>query len=166
LHKDFTKIDSLNAKLNLLTLSYYFPDIKNTYQELVATGQLSLIEDLDITTRIIDFYLFTNDNAITFTKNNDNVFYKQVSPFLNQLIHVNLDESFLEDDELNLLEVDNNITNYINIELQKPKNKLTLLNAIKTNILIQEGNYYLIEETLILGNELTKQIDKELDSIN
>jgi hypothetical protein len=159
--KSFTKIDSLNDKLNELAFAHSFPNTNNTYQELVSSGQLSLINDKELSLELIDFYLFCEDNFIEVKKNNDNLYFKEVYPILNKLSQITL--SF---DELNHEEImiNNNeiINEYLNIELDKPANILALLNAIKTQTTIQKIHLAIAKETLEGGIQLTAVIDKYL----
>jgi hypothetical protein len=50
--------DTLNKRLNYLTYSESFPNINNTYTELVYSGKQSLIQDPYLSTDIIGVYLF------------------------------------------------------------------------------------------------------------
>lgn len=158
--QSFTKIDSLNDKLNSLTFTYNFPNTNNTYQELVSSGQQSLIKDKDLSLELIDFYLFCEDNFIEVKNNNDNVYYKEVYPILNKLSQNN---NLLEDDNSDKEPINNVfINNYLKSELEKPANTLALHNALKTQSMIQTIHLAIAEETLEGGIELTAVIDKYL----
>ena len=61
-----------------------------------------------------------------------------------------------------MLEVDNNLTLLLSNELEKPTNILQLLNAIKTQIIIQTNHLYMVKETLEAGKNLIVEIDKDL----
>ena len=158
--KSFTKIDSLNKKLNDVTFTYNFPNTNNTYQELVSSGQQSLIKDKELSLELIDFYLFSEDNFIEIKNNNDNIYYKEVYPILNKLSQNNI---LLEDDE-SIIEPINNvfINKYLKTELEKPANTLALLNALKTQAMIQKNHLQITKETLEGGIELIALIDKYL----
>ena len=159
--KSFTKIDSLNNKLNVLTFAHSFPNTNNTYQELVSSGQLSLIKDKELSLELIDFYLFCEDNFIEVKKNNDNLYFKEVYPVLNKLSQYNLSFEKLNNEEIM---INNNeiINEYLNIELDKPANILALLNAIKIQTTIQKIHLAIAKETLEGGIQLTAVIDKYL----
>ena len=156
--KSFTKIDSLNNKLNVLTFAHSFPNTNNTYQELVSSGQQSLIQEKELSLELIDFYLFCEDNFIEVKNNNDNLYYKEVYPVLNRLSQNNI---FLEDDDEEIVN-NKTVNQYLITELDKPKNILALLNAIKTQRIIQTIHLEIAKETLEGGKELTTEIDKYL----
>lgn len=158
----FSDIDSLDAKLNILMITDNFPYIDNTYQELVSSGQLGLIKNKELSTDIIDYYLFTKDSEIDVRNNIENVFYIIIYPVLNELVQIQLEADGLEEDEMDLLVVDEDIRNYILKKLESYDVKLALLNAIKTRILINETHLTLVEETLEISEELTNKIDKQI----
>jgi len=160
--KSFTEIDSLNSKLNLLLTVDNFPNVNNTYQELVSSGQQSLIKNKDLSITIIDYYLLCNSSYLDIKSNNDNVYYKQVCPTLYNLSQTSLAATNIYDDELMLLENDDISTTILNTELEKPANILQLLNAIKTQIIIHTNHLEMVEDILAFGKEVIIEIDKEL----
>lgn len=162
LKKSFTKIDSLNEKLNMLMISQPFPNTDNTYQELISSGQLSLIEDQDLSTNIIDFYLLTEECEQTIMLNINHVYYKEIYPVFNKFTQVELDELELEDDELMLLNSEEHLTADILTRLKSPKESLALLNAIKTHILIITHHQDLVKLVLDEIDAMSKEIEDEL----
>lgn len=159
--QSFTKIDSLNDKLNTITFTDDFPNTNNTYQELVSSGQQTLIKDKELSLQVIDFYLFCQDNFIDVKNNNDNLYYKEIYPVLNKLSQIHTDFEILENDEENSLH-NNAVNEYLKKELEKPANILALLNAIKKHTSIQMIHLEIAEETLEGGKELIAFIDNYL----
>ncbi|MGK0414390.1 MAG: hypothetical protein ACJA1B_002614 [Polaribacter sp.] len=158
----FAKIDSLNEKLNALTFADNFPNINNTYQELVSSGQQTLIKEKELSLELIDFYLFCEDNFLDVKNNNDNIYYKEVYPVLNKLSQIYVTFKDLNEDEESAINNINVLNSYLTSELEKPANILALLNAIKTQTMILVAHLELAEETLIGGKELVVQIDEYL----
>lgn len=158
----FAKVDSLNHKLNLLMISDNFPNINGTYQELVNSGQQSIIQDKDLSVDIIDYFLFCDDNEIDFNINNENVFYKDIYPVFSELHQQNMLELDLPPEEQYLLVSDERSNAFIQKKLEEPENILKLLNALRTNILIDDYHLSMVVETLEIGKELTEKIDKYL----
>jgi hypothetical protein len=158
----FTEIDSLNSKLNSLMTAVNFPNTNNTYQELVNSGQQTLISDKELSIEIIDFYLFCEDNYIDVKNNNDNVFYKEVHPALYSLHQTNLSELELTEAEDNLMKEDDLTNEYLKKKLKDPENVLRLLNALKTNIILDTSHLELTKETLEGGIDLIQKIDNYL----
>lgn len=161
-HKNFRKIDSFNEKVNVLSLSQNFPNINNTYREMISSGQLSLIKNKELSTDIIDYYLFTEDCDLDITNDIENVFYKEVYPVLTKLSQVSLIDLDLAPEEEGLLDLDKNLENHIFKKLENPSTKLSFLNAIKTTVLIDDYHLLMIKETLNVMDSLVVKIDKQL----
>ena len=160
--KDFSKIDSLNEKLNNLMVSDNFPNINNTYQELVSSGQQNIISDKELSIDIIDYYLFCNDNYMDIKNDNDNIFYKEVHPVFYSLSETQLTDFELSKEELSLQEPNKEVSEYIKKQLRNPELILKLLNALKTTIIVHTEHLEMITETLSAGKELIQQIDDYL----
>ena len=160
--KGFTQIDSLNDKLNFLMIVDDFPNTNNTYQELVNSGQQTLISSKELSIDIIDYYLFCSDNYISFKNNNDNIYYSKVYTVFNRLSQTSLADIELDESEDYLLDDDKISSQFIKNELKKPENILELLNAIKTQIIIHTTYLSMVEETLTASKELIIDIDKYL----
>lgn len=158
----FSEIDSLNSKLNTLMVADNFPNINNTYQELVNSGQQNIIQDKDVSLDIIDFYLFTEDNEIDFTNNYDNVFYEEIYPVFSSLHQTSLVGEEFEGGEEFLFIDDPKTNEYLKKKLKEPENVLRLLNAIRTNIAMDVFHLDMVNETLEVGDELVKKIDNYL----
>lgn len=160
-YQSFTKIDSLNIKLNALMSADNFPNINNTYQELVSSGQQTLIQNKNLSIDIIDYYLFCEDNYIDFENNNNNIFYKVVFPIFYNSSQISLVD--LNEGEQDLLINDTIIHNFINDELNKPSVIYKLVNAIKIKIIILSNHLEMVNETLSDSKELVKKIDTYLE---
>ena len=139
-----------------------FPNTNNTYQELVNSGQQTLIQNKDLSIDIIDFYLFCEDNFRDVKNNNDNVFYKEIHPVLYGLHQTSLIEMELPKEDRELLWEDQATNEYLLKKLEIPENKLKMLNALKTNILMDDYHLSMVEETLEAGIDLIKKIDNYL----
>lgn len=139
-----------------------FPNINNTYQELVNSGQQNLIKNKDLSIDIIDYFLFCEDNDIDFQNNNNNVFYKEIHPVFYGLHQTSLAEMELPETEDYLMKNDVSTQKYLRKKLEEPENVLRMLNAIKTNMLMDEFHLDMVDETLEAGADLVAKIDKYL----
>lgn len=155
----YANVDSLSFKLNQLMLSYTYPNIDNTYRELLSSGQVSLIENNDLISEIIDFYLFTDELKINFKTNQNQVFYGEVYTTLNKYAAIDLSEH----DDKNLLFEDKEVTTYIVNQLKQPKNRLELTNAIKNKIIIISDYLINVNESIEFVDKMIKAIDDEID---
>lgn len=161
-NKDFQNIDSLNEKLNLLMEVDNFPNINNTYQELVSSGQQALIKSKELSVSIIDYYLYSEDNYIDIKNNNDNVYYRELHPMFYDLAQIVIIQDELYDDQENLFETDDEIAAILEKKLENKEVKIKFLNALKTLILINKLQLEMIDETIELGRILVQKIDDEL----
>lgn len=160
--KDFQNIDSLNEKLNLLMEVDNFPNINNTYQELVSSGQQALIKNKELSVSIIDYYLYSEDNYIDIKNNNDNVYYRELHPMFYNLAQIVILEDELYDDKENLFETDDEIAIILKKKLENEETKIKFLNALKSLILINKLQLEMIDETIKMGKVLVQKIDDEL----
>lgn len=162
IHKNFAKIDSLNHRLNDLLITYDFPNVNNTYTELVSSGQFGLIKDKTISIDIINYYLNSDENAKSTNSDIVNIFYPEISTAINQFSEVEVYDEDIKEGEEYLLDLDKEISKHLNKLLTKTSTKLTLINAIKTKIHLQNTHLILAKETLSLNDSLIKKIDKYL----
>lgn len=162
IHKSFVKVDSLNQRLNSLLLTYNFPNINNTYTELVSSGQFGLIKEKMLSIDIINYYLNSDENAKTTNSDIVNIFYPEVSTVINKFSEVEVYDEDIKEGEEYLLDLDEDANKYIKNLLSKTSTKLALINAIKTKIQIQSSHLITVEETLKLNDTLIKSIDKYL----
>lgn len=161
-YKSFKNVDSLNQRLNSLLFSYNFPNINNTYTELISSGQFGLIKNKTLSIDIINYYLSCKENEAATNSDIVNIFYPEISTVINKFSQIELYEEDLKEGEENLLITDNDLTKYIYRLLEKTDSKLALTNALKTKIQIQNGHLINVEETLELNDSLIKSIDKYL----
>lgn len=156
----YSKIDSLSFKLNQLMGSDTYPNIDNTYRELLSSGQVSLIENDSLVLNIIDFYLFTDELENIYKVNQSQVFYGEVYSTLNKYSEVDISH-FVEEE--NLLFQDKEAQKHILSELEKPNNRLALTNAIKTKILVISDYLLSVNESLNLVDKMINEIDDEIE---
>ena len=160
--KSFVKVDSLDENLNSLMSTFIYPNINNTYTELVSSGKYDLIEDKILSTEIIGYFSYINEQHVNIKKEIDNVFYPEVYPAYNKFSQLELTTDIPGLDESFIIEKDEDVNNYIISLLDKPASKLLLMNAIKTQISLLSDNLIVIEETLEYITEITKHIDDYL----
>jgi len=164
--KSFIGIDSLNSKLNLLMYAQFFPNTNNTYQELVSSGQLSLIKNNNVSLEVIDFYLYTADIESVFKNDINNIFYPQIYPVISNLVQVDIADFLQDESDDYLLEKLPPISSLIEKKLENLSTRLALENAIKLKILILSDQLTLIDEVKKGAKELDVLVQKELDEHN
>lgn len=158
----FALVDSLNHRLSTLMMADNFPNINNTYQELVNSGQQNLIKDKDLSIDIIDYFLFCEDNEIDFTNDYDNIFFQEIYPVFSGLQQTSMAELEFKGDEDYLNVEYEKINTYIQLKLEEPENVLRMMNAIRINIAMDQFHLEMVTETLEAGVDLVKKIDDYL----
>lgn len=158
----FENVDSLSFKLNQLMSTYKYPNIDNTYEELISSGKVSLIENYDLLTDIIDFYLNTDEVDFMFSTNEEQVFYEEVYSVLIKYSEVDISK-FIESNDINKSDIE--IQNYILSELKKPRVKLELTNAIKNKIIIVSDYLITVDESIADVDRMISAIDTEINTL-
>jgi len=158
----FARLDSLNERLSVLMAADNFPNIDNTYQELVNSGQQNLIQDKDLSIDIIDYFLFCEDNEIDFNTNYENIFFEEIYPVFSGLHQTNLAELEFEGNEDYLNVEDQKTNEYLKKKLEEPENVLRMINALRINIAMDIFHLEMVTLTLKEGNNLVKKIDNYL----
>lgn len=158
----FENVDSLSFKLNQLMSTYKYPNIDNTYEELISSGKVSLIENYDLLTDIIDFYLNTDEVDFMFSTNEEQVFYEEVYSVLIKYSEVDISK-FIESNDINKSDIE--IQNYILSELKKPRVKLELTNAIKNKIIIVSDYLITVDESIADVDRMISAIDTEINNL-
>ena len=77
-NKTFLEVDSLDKKLNFLMRSFTFPNINNTYSELVSSGKFDLIQEKELSLNIIDYFIYIEENHTNTKTAIINVFYPEI----------------------------------------------------------------------------------------
>lgn len=160
--QSFQGIDSLNNKLGSLMFAQFFPNTNNTYQELVSSGQLSLIKNNNLSLEVIDYYLYSADNEEVFKNDLDNIFYPQIYPVLSDLVQVDIEPFLQDDDSDDLLQQLPPISSLIQKRLVDVSTRLALENAIKLKLLILSDQLEVIKETKKGAEVLNKLLEDEL----
>ena len=161
--KNFKDIDSLNDKLNFLIETYNFPNINNTYTELISSGQFSLIQDKELSINIINFYLFSQENFEIVKINIDNIFYPEVYPTIKKLSQITMYEEDIKENEDYLTVENETFKLLIENRLKNTGTQLDLLNALKIRIQILNEHVYMIDDLLTFAKELITSIDFYLE---
>jgi hypothetical protein len=160
--KSYVTIDSLSKKLNQLMLTYNYPNIDNTYRELLSSGQVSLIENKDLYSEVIGFYLYTSEIDYQFKTNENRVFYGEVYSILIKYSEIDLIDYTTNED---LLFKDEEVQDFINSQLSTTKGKQELTNAIKNKIIIVSDYLLTVDESIENVDRMMAAIDDEIDTL-
>lgn len=156
----FKEVDSLSSKINQLLISDPFPNVDNTYRELVSSGQVALIENDSLVLDIIDFYIYNDKLENIFKTTQEEIFFGSIYPILNKFAAIDI-SGYTENEDV--IFEDETVNNYILKALENPKNKLELINAIKNKIIITTQYREDISESLKMIDTMINYIDDEID---
>lgn len=159
----FLNMDSLSIGLNQLMTPLSYPNINNTYSELLSSGQVFLIENEDVLIDIIDFYLHIKEENAMFSAYRNEEFYRLISPVFYKYTQVSIQNT---DKKEQLNTNDNSIDLYIQNTLKNPKHKLELVNALKNYWVILTNQKEILDFRLKECDKMIKMIDKEIARLN
>jgi len=158
----FLNMDSLSTGLNQLMTPLSYPNINNTYQELLSSGQVFLIENIDVLDDVIDFYLHAKEETALFSVYKNEEFYNLIAPAFYNYAQVTIENT----EKSKILNAnDSSIELYIKNTLKNPKQKLELLNALKNYWVILTNQKEILDFRLEECDRMIKLIDKEIERL-
>ena len=160
--KGYHTIDSLSHKLNRLMTSYLYPNIDNTYKEMVSSGQVSLIENDSLILEIIDFYIFSAEAEEVLRTNQEQLFYGEVYRTLSKYAQVDISAYT---DNQDIVYEEEEIREFLNTELLDTKNKHELTNAIRNKLIMLHEYLLTIEASIEEVDRIIKNIDLEIKKL-
>ena len=156
--KDFTKIDNIDKRLSHLMKTTGFRNVNTTFKELNSTGQLSLIKNSEITTKIIEFYKNIDGVELSILSNKELVYYPHAFPIFLEAINLNA-ENFVGSKKGFTSNFQSEDTDkLIATNLEDPDFKRKLLNAISVVIMINQSVKSSAQSSIRAGEELLTMI--------
>lgn len=166
-HKGFLKIDSILPNLNSLATRNTFNPINTTYEELIATGNIRIIQNETIKREIIRYYNALERTTLVITSNNTNLVDGIFNPVLFEqtLFTANSSASVgMASIQINLESVKELHATSEKIVLD-PEKALHLFNVVKfrTNVAAGNMNRYeeLQKETTVLLEAIALELGKK-----
>lgn len=161
----FKNMDSINSKINDLTIRYTLRINNTTFQELNNTGQINIIHNPNLKKEIVDFYQTTDRVSDNIQNNNTNLIDNLIIPDIMDLTAFSSaaysDELLSLVIELSLQPFENDVvkTTAENL-LAKPENQLKLINRVKYRGIL--ANYS--KKRLVLLRDMASQLLNSLDA--
>ncbi|SRX54417.1 DUF6090 family protein [Aequorivita sp. CIP111184] len=164
----FKNLDSINSKINDLTIRYTLRINNTTFQELNNTGQINIFRNPNLKKEIVAFYQITERASDNIQNNNTNLIDNLMIPDIMNLTAFSSaaysDELLILVSELGLQPFENDMvkTTAENL-LAKPENQLKLLNRIKYRSIL--ANYSKKRVALLkeMASQLLYSLDVELE---
>ncbi|OIQ36703.1 MAG: hypothetical protein BM563_10330 [Bacteroidetes bacterium MedPE-SWsnd-G1] len=163
--ESLTDVDSINKKLSFIMYTQTYPDYSTTFNDLNTTGNINLISNDSLRSKIISYYQRSETIKNSIDNNIDNVFYEHIFPPLNATT-INLPENFIE----NYSSVNNDLlikklTPYFKNNLKDPAREFDIINAISLRIIITKTNSGITERNLEYAKYILEEIGNELNNI-
>lgn len=156
----FLFTDSLNKKLTLFFNAEKFPGISTTFEELKSTGQINLIKNEVVRSKIISYYQNARDSheAINFVTSD--IVYGHVYPSLKSSIIILPKNMGISTD---IIEVPTKLQSAIIEKLADPYNEVELYNTINMRIKAALVNRSILLKTVDEAEQLLRAISQDLN---
>tara|TARA_R110000787_G_scaffold86285_3_gene184007 strand:+ start:23650 stop:24432 length:783 start_codon:yes stop_codon:yes gene_type:complete len=159
------KIDSINSKLSKMMYSISYPNIETTFNELNSTGQLNLIKEKSLRSKIIKYYQNSESNKESVEGNIENVFYNQIFPTIKSSIIIHPENFGFESKKINKAHLSEKLNLEFERNLGKPDKEFEVVNAISMGIIVTKTNKGHIqtaqEEAELLLNEINNELNND-----
>jgi hypothetical protein len=142
----------------------YFPVVNTTFNELNSTGQISLIQNKELRTNIIEHYQNIDAREIRVNNNLNNVYYPHLFPTLKSSVLVNLNEFGFNSKIIKNNNHPQNLKDLVTNHLSQPSSSLDLINALSVRILISNISKSEVESSMQEAEILMEQINQELEN--
>ena len=152
------EIDSINAKLSFMMYALTYPEAKTTFNELNATGHISLIRKKKIRSKIIAYYQFSEDTGLGVRTNVEKVFYNQIFPIIRSSIIINGKPSEKVNNQL----LNDRLHSTFENNLNDPGKEFEIINAVSLRVLETKSNRGSIVQVKTAAESLLKDIQAEI----
>ena len=129
--QNFSLIDDLNKKLTLLFNAEKFPGISTTFDELISTGQINLIKNTSVRSKIISYYQNARDGQEAISFVTSDIVYGQIYPTLKSSVVILPENLGITSD---IKEVPSNLQSAMEEKLTDSHSEVELFNTINMRI--------------------------------
>ena len=157
--QNFYLIDNLNNKLSLFFYAEMFPEISTTFDELKSTGQINIIKNKTVRTKIITYYQNANDSQEGIRYVTSDIVYNHIYPALKSYTAI-LTENFGFTNDVN--KVPSQLQSTLKMKLVDSSAELELFNTINLRIIAAKVNQNSLLKSQDEAERLLEAIDKEL----
>lgn len=154
-----SNIEDINRKLTSLMFTNSYQQFTTTFNELNSTGQINLIKNDSLRTRIIRYYQITESIQNSFLVNNQNVFYPQIFTIIKSMVIIHQENFGVETNQVSLAD---QLQTRLQKKLNHPDKQFELLNAIGLRISIARSHRNLIASSRNGAIEVLERIIIEL----
>ncbi len=157
--QNFSLIDSLNRKLTLFFYAEKFPGVSTTFDELISTGQINLIKNKSVRSRIISYYQNARDSQEAISFVTSDIVYNHIYPTLKSSIVIVPEDLGIV---LDIKEVPSKLQSVIKEKLTDSYSEVELFNTINLRIKASLANRSILLKSSDEAEQLLNAISKEL----
>lgn len=141
----FSGIKNLNFQI-LRLVSVGILEVSNkTFEELISTGQIKLIKNESLRSKLIHYYQECEDHQLSVANNMDNVYYPNIYPVIAELTLYSAKDFIAYSDTLTYQYPDRLIA-LLDSKIAEPETELRLINAINEYKLLAFTHQYIANE--------------------
>ena len=156
--QNFSLIDSLDEKLSLFFYAEKFPSISSTFDELKSTGQINIIKNKSIRSKIISYYQNTRDSHEAMSFITSDIVYAHIYPTLKSSI-INLPENLGITTDIK--EVPSKLKSAIKEKRTDSHSEIELFNTINMRIKAALVNRSILLKSVDEAEQLLNAINNE-----
>lgn len=153
------EVDSLNLKLSKIMYTRHYPEINTTFNELNTTGQLDLVKDPNLRSKIIEYYQNSKSLNSRVNGNIKDVFYADVFPVLRSAIIVELENFNIESNVVKNGALQEQLNSIYQSNLISPQKAFEVINAVGVRILVASTNAKYVDQSANEATLLLKDIE-------
>ena len=157
--QNFSLIDGLNKKLTLFFYAEKFPGISTTFDELKSTGQINLIKNTSVRSKIISYYQNARDSQEAMSFVTSDIVYGQIYPTLKSSMVILPENLGIP---LEIKEVPSKLESAIKEKLTDAYSEVELFNTINMRIKAALANRSILLKSSDEAEQLLHAISKEL----
>ncbi|WP_411768574.1 DUF6090 family protein [Winogradskyella sp. A3E31] len=135
-----TEIDSINHKLNFMIYTLDYPEAKTTFNELNTTGQINLIRDKLIRSKIIAYYQYSEETKSQVSNNVEKVYYDQVFPIIKASVMINPEGLGFPLEKIDQELLKSRLNSEFENNLNNPVKAFEIVNAVSLHLIEMKTN--------------------------
>ncbi|MBT8185482.1 MAG: hypothetical protein KJN76_11630 [Eudoraea sp.] len=159
---NLTKIDSINSKLSFMMYALNYPEAKTTFTELTTTGQINLIREKLIRSKIISYYQFSEDTRLGLNTNVEKVYYDQIFPIIKSSVIIKPESFGIPGEKVNNDLLNNRLNTTFEKNLNDPNKEFEIINAVSLRVIEAKTNKGSVNNAKNTAESLLKDIEAEL----
>ena len=162
--KSISKVPNLNKRISFLMWDTSMTEVNTSFTELISTGNISLITNENLRSRIIRFYQYSAIIEKSTSNNTEKVFYSNAFPTITNIVIINPSDFNMNVEGITKYNFSESLEIEQKRQLKNPEIQKKLINAINLKIIATTSNKNSINSIIQFAKVLLKEIQKELSN--